>query len=61
MVLVPGLSRVGPVSSVVSSRALGLDELADRICTCVPVLFSATVTLPTTVGWGVGAGGRRRS
>ena len=31
IVLVPGLSRVGPVSSVVSSRESGLAEVAERI------------------------------
>ena len=31
MVLVPGLSRVGPVSRVVSSRVAGLADEAERI------------------------------
>ena len=52
MVLDPGLSAVGPVSSVVASSEAGLALVADRICTWVPVLDTATVTSPTSVGWG---------
>ena len=52
MVLVPAFSAVGPASSVVSSRRAGLAPSALRIWTWVPVLDTATVTLPTSVSSG---------
>ena len=52
IVLAPGLSGVGWVSAVVSSRDDGVDEVADRICTAVPVLLTLMVTEPSVVGWG---------
>lgn len=52
MVLVPGLSVAGWVSAVVSSSEDGDAEVADRICTAVPVLLTLIVTEPIVVGSG---------
>ena len=52
MVLLPGLSGVGPVSTVVSARLAGLAVEALLIWTWVPVLDTVMVTLPTTVDSG---------
>ena len=52
MVLAPGVSAVGWVSAVVSSRLSGSALVAERICTSVPVLDTVMVTLPTSVGSG---------